>query len=183
MFISKVFVLFFSLLLVSSVIGAPVLTERSLDEVELLPRAGGGMSKKAASAFKKITSFLRPKPGKAVFWSGMFKKKGGGDVSVKRKAENFAKSQGKETIGHALHRQNIRIPGNDPHTNQLWDHASHTFAKHASGETHAVLGPKMREGNVYERIEKPTLLKNDKVTKLTEHNPETGGSSVVKRRK
>lgn len=179
MFISKVVVVF-SALLVSSVIAAPVITERSLDEVELLPRAGLGFKGAAAAIASKIRSSLKPKPGGAVFWSGSAPGKGGKNVSVKKQAEKFAKKNDKETIGQAMKRTDIKIPKNNKWYKPLWEMASNVFAKHSKGDTHAILGSKRTPGNIYERIEKPTLMNNSKVTKLTEHNVATGESAVVK---
>ena len=182
MFISKVVVVF-SALLVSSVIAAPVITERSLDEVELLPRAGLGFKGAAAAIASKIRSSLKPKPGGAVFWSGKVPgtgKKEGKDVSVKQYADKFAKNKGKETIGGAMKRADIKIPNQSKHNWNLWKTASKFFAHRASGDTHAVLGSKRQQGNIYDTIEKPTLMKNPKVTKLTEHHVASGSSTVVK---
>jgi len=178
MFISKVFVIFFALL-ISSVIAAPVITERSLEEVELLPRAGLGFKGAAAKIASKIRSSLRPKPG-SVFWSGKVPGKGGRDVSVKRHADKFAKGKGRETIGGAMKDANIHIPKESKHNWNLWQTASKFFSHRASGETHAVLGSKRAHGNVYDTIERPTLMKNPKVTKHTEHDVASGSSKVVK---
>ena len=178
MFISKAFVFFFALL-VCSVIAAPVITERSLDELELLPRAGR-LDRATVAIVSKIRNVLRPKPGGAVFWSGSAPGKGGKNVSVKKQAEKFAKKNDKETIGQAMKRTDIKIPKNNKWYKPLWEMASNVFAKHSKGDTHAILGSKRTPGNIYERIEKPTLMNNSKVTKLTEHNVATGESAVVK---
>ena len=177
MFISKLTVVFFALL-VSSVISAPVLKERSPDELELLPRAGRITGKSAVIA-AQIASRLRTKPGKAVFWSGRVETKTGTE-SANGHAEKFAKTHGKEVIHQALARVNIKIPKSNPQQDKLWKVASKVFAKHASGHTHAVLGGKLAKTNIYESIEKPTLMKNPKVHKLTEHNAQTGVATVVK---
>ena len=181
MFVSKVFVVFVALL-VSSVIAAPVLKEQSPDELQLLPRSGR-LTGKAAVIAVQIKNRLRPKPGKAVFWSRSVETKKGGvtvSESANRHAEDFAKSKGKEVIHHSMARVGVKIPKNIRHQGMLWRTASKVFAKHASGDTHAVLGSKLAKKNVYETIEKPILLKNSKVNKLTEHNAETGVATVVK---
>ena len=178
MFISKVTVVFFALL-VSSVISAPVLKERSPDELELLPRAGR-ITGKAAVIAAQITTRLRTKPGKAVFWSGRVENKKGGAESVRPHAEKFAKTHGKELLHQALARVNIKIPKTNPQQEKLWKVASKVMAKHASGHTHAVLGSSLAKTNIYHSIEKPTLLKNPNVHKLTEHNAQTGAATVVK---
>jgi hypothetical protein len=172
MFISKAFVVFF-VLLVSSVIAAPVVKERSPD-AELLPRGT------AASVKNKITKFLRPLHDKAVFWSGKVEAKKGGTTSVAPHAAVFAKTHGKEVLRQSLKRADIKIPKNKPQTNDLWRHASKVYAEHSSGDVHAVLGSKLRPGNVYHTVEKPALLNNPKVHTLTEHNAGTKKATVVK---
>jgi len=181
MLISKVFVVFFALL-VSSVIAAPVLTDRSLDEVELLPRRLDGPTRAIASRIRKT---LRPKPNGTVFWSGRVPKNGkkgfkGNGVSVKKYADKFAKNNGKETVSQAMKRTNNKIPNNNKKKMKLWEVSSKVFALHASGDIHAILGSKRRDKNIYDKIEKPTLMNNPKVTKLTEHNVVTGKTTVVK---
>jgi len=179
MFISRVFVFFFALL-ISSAIAAPVIKERSPDEPQLSARTIKHMSQAVGIAMR-IKKSLRPQPGQAVFWSGTKSGKNG-PVSVGKDAEKFAKVNGKEVLRHALAKQGIKIPppSQNPHSSRLWEIASKVYALRASGDTHAILGSVRRPGNVYDAIERPTLLKNEKVPKLTEHNAETGKSTVVK---
>jgi len=178
MFISKVFVIFF-MLLVSSVIAAPVVKEQSPD-AELLPRGRIAASVTYASIKNKITKFLRPQHDKAVFWSGKIPTKKGGTVSVGGHAANYAKTHGKETIGQAMKRADINIPKNHPHSWKLWKHASNVFAKHASGVVHTILGSILKVKNVYHTIEKPILMKKPEVHTLIERNEETKKVTVVK---
>ena len=178
MLFSKVYVVFVALL-VSSVIAAPVITERSLDEYELLPRAGLGFKGAALKVAASIRQKLRPQRD-GVFWSGKVPGKNGKDVSVKKYADAFAKKKGKETIGAAMKKSDINIPSKSKHNWNLWKTASKFFSHRSSGETHAILGSKRAHGNVYDTIERPTLMKNPKVTKHTEHNVASGSSTVVK---
>lgn len=180
MFISKVFVqVVFFALLVSSVIAAPIVKEGSADAFQLSAR--DNHMKAAVKVARQIKSFLMPKPGKSVFYTGMIpgKKK---LIPVKQHAEHFAKANGKELLGNALARAKIRIPSEkkNPHYMRLWEFASRVYAKRAQGVAHAVLGSSVKPLNVYHMIEKPTLLKNPKVQKVIEHNAKTKESTVVK---
>ena len=185
MFISKGFVVFFALL-VSLAIAAPVVKERSPDELQLSARGIQPMTqaakhmKKAIKIMRKIGHNFNPKPDKSVFWNG--RSTINPHHSVMPEAVKFAKAQKKEVIHHALKTQGIRIPwpATNPHSQRLWNFASKTFAKKASGHVHAFIGPVYAQDSVYRKIEKPELLKNSKVTKLTEHNVGTGTSNVVK---
>jgi hypothetical protein len=51
----------------------------------------------------------------------------------------------------------------------LWKHASKLWAERSKGKTTAILGD-MRPQNTYNKIEKPALAKNKKVTTHTEHH-------------
>ena len=177
MLISKIIVVFLALL-VSSVISAPVLKERSPDELELLPRSRR-MSGKAGVMAARMKYRIKPKPNKSLFWSGRVHTKKG-VIESERYAGKFARMKRKEHIHHALRRANIKIPEDSKHEQKLWRHASKVFAKNASGHVHAVLGSKLAKKSVYKTIEKPTLMNNPKVHKMTEHNAETGESTVVK---
>ncbi|KIM37924.1 hypothetical protein M413DRAFT_30576 [Hebeloma cylindrosporum] len=179
MFISKVFVLLFALL-VGSALAAPVRIERSLGEPQLSTRGIGQMAQAAGVAIK-IKKNLKPTKGKSVFWSGSRPSKNG-PVSVEKDAERYAKAKGKEVLAPTLQKQGINIPAqkDSPYSYKLWKYASKVYAQRTSGSAHAVLGSTRRPGNIYDTIEKPELMKNKKVTKLTEHNAETGKKTVVK---
>jgi len=179
MFISKVLLVLFALL-VSSAVAAPVPKDRSLDDLQLSTR-GLRQAAKAVGIALKVKMKLRPAPGKAVFWSGSRPGKNG-PVSVGKDAEKFAKAHGKEVLGQSLAKHGIKIPSQtkSPYSNKLWGFASKVYAQRASGHVHAVVSSTRRPGNIYDTIEKPALMKNKKVTKLTEHNAETGKATVVK---
>ena len=180
MFISKAIVqVFFFVLLVSSVIAAPVVKEESPDVVQLSAR--GNPMKEAVKIARRIKSSLVAKPGKTVFYTGTKPGKKG-PIPVKQTAELFAKPRGKELLGHALAKAKIRIPSEkkNPHSMRLWKFASKVYAMKSSNVAHAFIGKWIRPENVYHNIEKPALLKNPKVTKLVEHNGETGETTVVK---
>ena len=158
------------------------------DEVELFVRTppnGAGPAKGMAQAVniaRQIKSSVKPEKDKAVFWSGTKQDASGKTVSVNKDAQTFAKSNGKETLNMALQKNNIKIPTQqqNPQSNRVWDMASKTFATRASGKTDAVLGGAVRKDSVWNRVEKPALMKNDKVTQVTEHNKQSGSSKVTK---
>ncbi|KAF8160290.1 hypothetical protein BJ912DRAFT_902216 [Pholiota molesta] len=184
MFIPKFLVVFLALLL-GSVVAAPTYYERS-DEVALEARQRGiGQFKQAAQAVSTINQVkkaFRPKSGEAVFWSGTRKDAHGHPVSVHGDAQKFAHAHDKSTINHGLAQHGIKIPERheNKYSDHIWNVASKVWAERAHGDTHAVLGGTVRPGSVYNTIEKPILMKNERVTKLTEHNMETGKSTVVK---
>jgi hypothetical protein len=181
MFISKVFVqVVFFALLVSSVIAAPVVKEQSPDTVQLSARSDH--MKQAVNIARQIKRTLMPTPGKSVFYTGTKPGKKG-PIPVKQTAEYFAKANGgKQLLGNALAKAKIRIPSisKNPHAMRVWRIASKVFAMKSSGTVHAFIGKWVRPGNDYHNAEKPSLLKNKKVSKLIEHNAETGESTVVK---
>jgi hypothetical protein len=114
----------------------------------------------------KLIQALKPELDMSVFWSGRTK-----GVSVGTKAQKFAKYYNKETVGMALQRLGIKIPTakQNPLSWHIWELASKLFATRTCGEVNVVLGKKSLSGSVWMKIEKPTLMKNLKVTKITEH--------------
>ncbi|KIM35477.1 hypothetical protein M413DRAFT_32495 [Hebeloma cylindrosporum] len=192
MFISKIFLVLFALLFSfalaapvpgGSALAAPDRKERSLDVPQLSAR-GFAHIVQAAKVATQIKKKLKPTPGKAVFWSGVVPHPTKADkwLSVQDQAESWAKANGKETIDPSLKKEGVHMPlrKDNPFTQKLWDFASKVYAKRTSGHVHVVLGTKLREKNTYENIEKPVLLKNKKVTKITEHNAATGEKTVIK---
>ena len=65
---------------------------------------------------------MKPKSNTSVFWSGQSSK----DISVKTKAQKFAKYYNKETINMALRRLGIKIPTvkQNPLSWRIWEIAS-----------------------------------------------------------
>jgi len=114
----------------------------------------------------KLVQALKPEPDMSVFWSGRTK-----GVSVGTKAQKFAKYYNKETVGMVLQRLGIKIPAakQNPLSWRIWELASKILATRTCGEVNVVLGKEVLPRSVWMRIEKPTLMKNPKVTKITEH--------------
>ena len=107
---------------------------------------------------------LSPPRDGTLFWSGRANGK-----SAIGPATEYAKKNGKMTLEMGLKKAKIDIPNKSPHAPAMWDHASKLWADRAKGKTAAFLG-QVRPASVYNRIEKPALAKNQKVTKHTEHN-------------
>ncbi|KIM35476.1 hypothetical protein M413DRAFT_32494 [Hebeloma cylindrosporum] len=192
MFISKIFLVLFALLfssalaaplLVGSALRSPARIERSLDDPQLSTR-GFAHIVQAARIAGQIKRKVRPTPGKAVFWTGRIPhpNKSHDPVSVQGSTEKWAKAKGKEVLEPTLKMHGIHIPSQDhnPYAPKLWNIASQVYAQRASGHVHAIVGTELRDGNTYQKIEKPELMNNNKVTKITEHNAATGGTTVVK---
>jgi hypothetical protein len=114
----------------------------------------------------KLVHALKPEPNMTVVWSGRTK-----GISVGTKAQKLAEYYDKETVGMALQRLGIKIPTvkQNPLSWRIWELASKILATRARGEVNVVLGKIVGPGSVWMRIEKPTLMKNQKVTKITEH--------------
>ena len=184
MFFSKVFIHVVFLLLVGSVIAAPVVKDGSPDAVQLSTRENPAIKhmRVAVKIARQIKNSLKAVPSKTIFYTGTKLGKKGKEIPVKQTAEHFAKANQKQLLGHALAKAKIRIPSENknPHSMRLWKLASKAYAMRSSGVAHAFIGKWTRPENVYHNIEKPTLLKNPKLSKLIEHNGETGATTVVK---
>jgi len=117
---------------------------------------------------------LKTGPNQAIFWSG---KTNG--VSAEVAAKAYAKANGGKTMNMVMQHGNINFPTKEPgpQRDKEWRAASKTFAKQAQGNVHAFLGKDVKPNRVYNAQEKPALIKNPKVTSITEHYHD--GHSVV----
>ncbi|KAF9524940.1 hypothetical protein CPB83DRAFT_860495 [Crepidotus variabilis] len=177
MFTTKYILIAFTLL--SLVVAAPI-GGRSIEYDQLEVREPQGKLLGAVQLAMKVRH-LKPPPNGAVFWSGTKTDAKGKTVSVHADAKKLAKETGGKTIGQALKDQGLSIP-NDKNSKQLWRIASKAYAKNAKGEVNAVLGSKVRPESVWNKVEKPTLEKNNNVNKVTEHNAQTGKQTVTKKK-
>lgn len=78
--------------------------------------------------------------------------------------------------------KNIVIPEWDfsnPALMDAWDLASEAYAEQASGEIRAVVGSKLRSGNIWGNIELPKLKANPNVTKITTIDPKKGIEKII----
>lgn len=70
-----------------------------------------------------------------------------------------------------------------PESIKAWEDTSAAYAKQVSGDVRAIVGQKLRSGNIWENIELPRLMQNPNVTKITTIDPDTMGEIVVFERK
>jgi hypothetical protein len=119
-----------------------------------------------------LKNHIKKSPKTGVFWSGTHK-----GSSVKQSAEQHAKKVGGSTIGEDLKAAGVKPPArpaNPAVVKKWWDTASKIKADHSTGPVHAVLGSEVRKDSVWNRIEKPSLMKNDKVPSVSQIHPSTG---------
>ena len=113
----------------------------------------------------------------AFFWTGNTDGIGGKDV-----AAEIAESRGGVTIGTLMAQRGIPEPVGDfadPAVAKQWEELSREFAKSASGDIRAVVGADVRAGNIWEKIELPTLQNNPAVTSITTIDPVTLVETVI----
>jgi uncharacterized Zn-binding protein involved in type VI secretion len=118
---------------------------------------------------KEITPKLATKPDTAFFWSGKTKGMGGADI-----AEDIARNRGGVTLESTIKDKYIDMPEWDfdnPQSIKAWEDVSAAYAKQVTGEVRAIVGEELRTGNIWENIELPRLISNDKVTKITTIDP------------
>jgi len=132
------------------------------------PRGPGGAAAKAG--WNALRNHVKNSSKPGVFWSGTQK-----TASVKTAAEQHAKKVGGSTLGQDLKAVGMKAPsGRSAATNKWWDTASQIKAQHSKGPAHAVLGDTVRKDSVWNRIEKPALMKNEKVPSVSQIHPSTG---------
>ncbi|WP_044174238.1 PAAR domain-containing protein [Phytobacter massiliensis] len=146
--------------------------------------AKGGMKYQAWRAtpkplinIRKISPKLATEPDTAFFWSGRSKGMGGPDV-----AEGIARSRGGVTLESTIKDKNIKMPEWDfdnPQSIKAWEDVSAAYAKQVSGEIRAVVGEELRPGNIWENVELPRLMANEKVTKITTIDPYSQAETVI----
>ena len=127
---------------------------------------------------EEISQFLRTEKNGAFFWSGRTSKGEG----VMDKALEIAQSKNGNTLEGLLAKYNIEMPawdGTNPTIRKIWEEVSSIYAEQVSGEVRAVIGKKIRTGNIWETIELPRLKQNPNVTKITIIDPETMLETVI----
>ena len=124
-----------------------------------------------------LRPLLKTEPDTAYFWSGRTDGIGGQDT-----AADIAKSRGGVTLETVVADKNIQMPEwdfEDPSSMQAWELASDAYASQVSGEVHAVIGSKLREGNIWETTELPRLKDNPHVDKITVIDPKTQKETII----
>jgi hypothetical protein len=140
-------------------------------------RAGAGVAGegagKAGKHFDDVQ--LKTEHNKAYFWSGM------GETGAES-AARIAKKNGGVTLESAIEAQGIRLPKwefNDPSAVKAWQNASETYAKQASGEVRAVIGPSVKPDSIWNMVELPALKENPNVTKIITVDPVTQAETII----
>ena len=147
--------------------------------VKTVDKVGGVVEHSDTSLINidEIRPKLKTEPNTAYFWSGRTDGIGGADV-----AADIAKSRGGVTLESTIKTQEIIMPEwdfNNPSTMEAWDLASGAYAEQVSGDIHAVIGTKLRDGNIWENVELPRLRNNPNVTKITIIDPKTGAEKII----
>ncbi len=173
----------------------------STDETDDLVRKAGKtveLTKKGATKSIKfidgkitgeITNALKTEPGTAFFWSGCAKVDPSTQkllVSGDEVAAEIASKCGGTTLETQIKIKNIEMPKWDfdvPDSIKAWEDASAAYAKQVSGDVRAIVGQKLRDGNIWENIELPRLMQNPNVTKITTIDPDTLAETVIFERK
>ena len=173
----------------------------STDETDDLVRKAGQTVKVTKKGAQKSIKFvngqitgeiknaLKTEPGTAFFWSGCAKmdpSSGKLLVSGDEVAAEIASKCGGTTLETQIKINNIEMPKWDfdvPESIKAWEDTSAAYAKQVSGDVRAIVGPKLRTGNIWENIELPRLMQNPNVTKITTIDPDTLAETVIFERK
>jgi hypothetical protein len=126
---------------------------------------------------EKITPKLKTNPNEAFFWSGRTNGFGGAD-----RALEIAKLKKGTTLEGLIEAQGIEMPLwdiNNPSSMKACEDVSAAYANQVSGEVRAVVGNQLRPGNIWENVELPRLMSNQKVTKITTIDPEILVETVI----
>jgi len=123
--------------------------------------------------FNKLRKEVKNSPKTHVFYSGET-----GGKTVHAQAQQHATNVGGSTINQDIKAAGVKQPDpktTDPKYHQKWwDLASKTKATHAKGHVHAVLGDNVDPKSVWNRVEKPALMKNNQVVSIKQVNADTG---------
>jgi hypothetical protein len=120
---------------------------------------------------------LKTDRNKAFFWTGRVD-----GVSVEAEAARRAGEIGGATLETRLRDAGIEMPAFDNRSEEavkVWTLASTLFAEQASGIVHVVMGTSLREGNVFESQEFPTLKNNPGVATVIKIDAATGERTTL----
>ncbi|MFZ2240719.1 MAG: hypothetical protein WAV90_14505 [Gordonia amarae] len=132
---------------------------------------------------------LATQPNEAFFWSG----RTDGNIGVGPLSAGGSGAADLVAMGHhgttlegLLERNGVVPPKwspGDAYAENWWSGVSKMYAEQSSGEVHAVIGPNLRPGNVWETVELPRLMDNPNITKIVVIDPATGRETTVFQRK
>jgi len=168
------------LLLVTVVVALPIYDDGTV--AQLQARANPQSSSKAKDwpSMFQLNKMLKTDKHQATFWSGRR-----GSQSTQVAAEAHAQGRNGKTLETALQQGGAKMPPWTPGNKKVeskWKQASKIFAKKAKGDVHAHIGETVRPNGVYDTLEKPALMKNKKVTSITEHKHD-GSQNVISKPK
>lgn len=158
-------------------------TYRRMHDEEEIRRERKVKARKALSA--KLKKTLVPKENEAVFYSGCAEidEEGNQSKTSDEVARGYAETNAGKTMNMLMGEDTLDgwdSTEDDPI--EMWKEASRIFAENASGDVRCVVRPPLREGNIFENVELPTLKKNRKVRKITVVNMGTGEEEIIFRR-
>lgn len=70
-----------------------------------------------------------------------------------------------------------------PESIKAWEDTSAAYAKQVSGDVRAIVGKKLRDGNIWKNVELPRLMQNPNVSKITTIDPDSMAETVFLKEK
>lgn len=134
-----------------------------------------------------IVHALRSKKNQAIFYTGCVQRDQNGNIvkSSTAFANEYASKNRGVTMGTLLANAAQSMPEwefSDADTIHSWEGASKVYAQQASGIVRVVAKYPLRQGNIFETVELPTLKSNPKVTKIIMIDPDTNKKTELFRR-
>lgn len=177
------------------------------DDGKFSSKEGGGSSKPKESGGKdehgnsnepdtsggieitpKVRKALRTKKNQAVFFSGcaQYNDRGEQTKSSSEYANEYAQSNEGVTMEGLLLSAADDFPEwdfDDMDSVKSWEKASKVYAEQASGDVRVVVRKPLRENNIFEAVEFPTLKENPNITSVTMIDADTNEATEIFRRK
>lgn len=125
----------------------------------------------------EIRPQLKTDSNSAFFWSGNTDGVGGAKV-----AADIASTKNGVTLESLIDSKGISMPVwdlSDQSSVKAWDMASAAYAEQVVGEVRAIVGSKLRPGNIWENVELPRLKANPNVTRIIIIDPKTGIETTI----
>lgn len=125
----------------------------------------------------EIRPQLKTESNTAFFWSGNTDGVGGAKV-----AADIASTKNGVTLESLIDSKGISMPIwdlSDQSSVKAWDMASAAYAEQVVGEVRAIVGAKLRPGNIWENVELPRLKANPNVTRIIIIDPKTGIETTI----
>ena len=134
---------------------------------------------------EEVRNALKTKPNEAIFFSNCSKTDNNGKPV--KYSPDVAKeyAEGNKGVTMEMLLEGVDIPEwdfNASNSVSRWEGASRAYAEQASGDVRVIARMPLREGNIFEAVEFPTLKKNKNVTSVTLIDPDTGEGKEIFRR-